>query len=92
MNQSHAQSKAGGDVANVRSTAQAIRLPPGPVPTDVVLIKAHSAGIGDLLASSAAWRVLRDALPESRFHLWFLSNHPGSPSEKLIGTHHPARQ
>ncbi|MBP9899924.1 MAG: glycosyltransferase family 9 protein [Verrucomicrobiota bacterium] len=57
-------------------------------PRNILLLKGHSAGIGDLLRSSAAWRVLRNALPHARFHLWFLSNDPGSPSEQLIARHH----
>ena len=61
---------------------------PDPAPQDVLLLKAHSAGVGDLLRSSAAWRVLRDALPQSRLHLWFLTSSPGSPSEELMQRHH----
>lgn len=61
---------------------------PDPRPQDVLLLKAHSAGVGDLLRSSAAWRVLRDALPQARLHLWFLTKNPGGPSEELIGHHH----
>jgi len=52
------------------------------------MLKAHSAGIGDLLRSSAAWRCLRNAFPDARLHLWFLSDDPGAPSEELIARHH----
>ena len=57
-------------------------------PRNVLLIKGYSAGIGDLLRSSAAWRVMRDAWPDARFHLWFLTQEPGYGSEQLIRRHH----
>lgn len=53
----------------------------------ILLIKGHSAGIGDLLCSSAAWRALRNRFPEAALHLWFLTKDPGAPSEELIGRH-----
>ena len=52
------------------------------------MLKSHSAGIGDLLRGSAAWRCLKDAFPAANLHLWFLSSDPGSASETLIGRHH----
>ncbi len=52
------------------------------------MLKSHSAGIGDLLASSAAWRVLKEAYPEVELHLLFLTREPGYPSEELICQHH----
>jgi ADP-heptose:LPS heptosyltransferase len=52
------------------------------------VIKGHSAGVGDLLRSSAAWRALRNRFPESRLHLWFLTKNPGARSEPLMGRHH----
>jgi ADP-heptose:LPS heptosyltransferase len=60
------------------------RLPP----RNIVLIKSHSAGIGDILRSSAAWRSLKKRWPEARLHLVFLSKHAGYPSEELISQHH----
>jgi ADP-heptose:LPS heptosyltransferase len=57
-------------------------------PKSILLLKSHSAGIGDLLRSSAAWRALRDALPKADLHLLFLTRDPGYPSEVLIA-HHP---
>jgi ADP-heptose:LPS heptosyltransferase len=57
-------------------------------PREILLLKGHSAGIGDLLRSSAAWRVLRTALPEARLHLWFLTRDPGAPAEAFIARHH----
>ena len=57
-------------------------------PRRVLLLKGHSAGIGDLLRSSAAWRALREAFPKAELHLWFLTQDPGSPSEQLIARHH----
>ena len=56
-------------------------------PRRVLLLKGHSAGVGDLLRSSAAWRALRRAWPQAELHLWFLSQDPGSPSEELIARH-----
>lgn len=60
----------------------------GKAPRNILLIKGASAGVGDLLRSSAAWRALRNRFPESRLHLLFLTRDPGSPSEELIGRHH----
>ncbi len=56
-------------------------------PRRVLLLKGHSAGVGDLLRSSAAWRALRRTWPQAELHLWFLSQDPGSPSEELIARH-----
>jgi len=57
-------------------------------PRNVLLLKGHSAGIGDLLRSSAAWRALHNRFPGTRLHVWFLTKDPGYPSEKLIAQHH----
>jgi ADP-heptose:LPS heptosyltransferase len=57
-------------------------------PTRILMLKGHSAGIGDLLRSSAAWRVLKNAYPEAELHLLLLSREPGYPSEELIRDHH----
>src|SRR5262245_42105793 len=57
-------------------------------PRNILMLKGHSAGIGDLLRSSAAWRALRDRFPESRLHLWFLTRNPASASSELIARHH----
>jgi hypothetical protein len=51
-------------------------------------MKGHSAGIGDLLRSSAAWRALRNHFPAAQLHLWFLTRDPGASAEQLIGRHH----
>jgi ADP-heptose:LPS heptosyltransferase len=61
---------------------------PGPPPRRILLLKGHSAGIGDLLRSSAAWRALRNRFPEVQLHLWFLTRDPGAPAEQLIARHH----
>lgn len=52
------------------------------------MIKAHSMGIGDILRSSAAWRVMKDRWPGVELHLLFLSRHAGYPSQALISAHH----
>jgi len=52
------------------------------------MLKGHSAGIGDLLRSSAAWRVLKNTYPGAELHLLLLSREPGYPSEELIREHH----
>ena len=57
-------------------------------PRNILLLKTHSAGIGDLLRSSAAWRALRNRFPQARLHLWFFTRDPGASSELLIGRHH----
>lgn len=56
-------------------------------PRNILLIKSHSAGIGDLLRSSAAWAALKKRWPGTRLHLLFLSRWPGYPSETLIRDH-----
>lgn len=57
-------------------------------PRKVLMIKAHSMGIGDILRSSAAWRAMKDQWPGVELHLRFLSHHAGYPSEDLISRHH----
>ncbi len=57
-------------------------------PKSILMIKSHSAGVGDLLRSSAAWRVLKNRWPQAKLHLLFLSKHPGYASEGLMGAHH----
>ncbi len=57
-------------------------------PQNILAIKGASAGIGDLLCSSAAWRALKNHFPETRLHLWFLTREPGHASEQLIRRHH----
>ena len=57
-------------------------------PSRILMLKGHSAGIGDLLRSSAAWRVLKNAYPEAELHLLFFTREPGYPSEELIREHH----
>lgn len=56
-------------------------------PRSIVMIKSHSLGVGDLLRSSAAWRVLKNRWPNVQLHLVFLSKHPGYPTEELIQQH-----
>ncbi|OCB01782.1 glycosyltransferase [Acidithiobacillus ferrivorans] len=64
---------------------------PRPLPVEphrILLIKSHSAGIGDILRSSAAWAVLKKRWPDAELHLVFLTRWPGYPSESLIQEHH----
>ncbi len=63
-------------------------LHPDPGPKSVLMIKSHSLGVGDLLRSSAAWRVMKNAWPSVQLHLLFLSKHPGYPTQDLIAGHH----
>ena len=58
-----------------------------PDPTSILMIKSHSLGVGDLLRSSAAWRVLKNRWPHAKLHLVFLSKHPGYPTEALVQQH-----
>jgi len=60
----------------------------GPKPRSILMIKSHSLGVGDLLRSSAAWRVMKNAWPHVQLHLLFLSKHPGYPTQDLIKRHH----
>jgi ADP-heptose:LPS heptosyltransferase len=57
-------------------------------PASILLIKAHSMGIGDLLRSSAAWRALKTKWPQAQLHLLMLSKHGGYASESFIRSHH----
>jgi ADP-heptose:LPS heptosyltransferase len=57
-------------------------------PKNILLIKSHSMGIGDLLRSSAAWAVLHARWPGVKLHLLMLSKHAGYPSEAFIRGHH----
>ncbi len=56
-------------------------------PRNILLVKSHSAGVGDILRSSAAWAVLHRRWPEARLHLLFLTRWPGYPSEELVRDH-----
>ncbi len=60
-------------------------------PRRILMLKGHSAGVGDLLRSSAAWRGLRDAWPAATLHLLFLTRDPGAAAEELIRQHHLLR-
>lgn len=57
-------------------------------PQRILMIKSHSMGVGDLLRSSAAWRVLKNKWPDVELHLLFLSKHAGYATESLIEQHH----
>lgn len=52
------------------------------------MLKGHSAGIGDILRSSAAWRTLRQKFPEAELHLALMTADPGAASESFIARHH----
>lgn len=57
-------------------------------PKNILMLKSHSAGIGDILRSSAAWKVLKEKFPEAKLNLLFISNHVGYVSEQLIAKHY----
>ena len=59
-----------------------------PPPQRILMLKGHSAGVGDLLRSSAAWGALHDAFPHAALHLLFLTRDPGASAEELIRHHH----
>jgi ADP-heptose:LPS heptosyltransferase len=61
---------------------------PTEAPRRILMLKGYSAGVGDLLRSSVAWRGLHEKFPQAQLHLWFLTQDPGSPSEQLIARHH----
>ena len=67
----------------LKSSARAPKEPP----RSILMIKAHSMGVGDLLRSSAAWRALKNKWPDVQLHLLFLSKHEGYPTEGLIADH-----
>lgn len=60
----------------------------GAVPQNILLIKSHSMGVGDLLRSSAAWAALKARWPNVQLHFCMLSNHEGYVAQELIGSHH----
>jgi hypothetical protein len=51
---------------------------------NLLLLKSHSAGIGDILRSSAAWKAIKNKSPNAKLHLLFITNHPGYPSKELM--------
>ncbi len=55
------------------------------------MLKGHSAGIGDILRSSAAWRALKNAFPQSQLHLALFTPDPGYASLSFIARHHLLR-
>jgi ADP-heptose:LPS heptosyltransferase len=57
-------------------------------PKRILLIKGHSAGIGDILRSSAAWRALKNKFQDTELYLLLLTKEPGYVSERLIARHH----
>ena len=57
-------------------------------PKDILLLKSHSMGVGDLLRSSAAWAAIKARWPQVNIHLCMLSNHEGYVVQELIGSHH----
>jgi ADP-heptose:LPS heptosyltransferase len=57
-------------------------------PKDILLIKAHSMGIGDLLRSTAAWRALKQRWPQTNLHLLMLKKQDLPATEHFIGSHH----
>lgn len=57
-------------------------------PKNILLIKSHSMGIGDLLRSSAAWAALKAKWPHAQLHLLMLSGHAGYPSEAFMRSHY----
>ena len=57
-------------------------------PKNILLIKSHSMGLGDLLRSSAAWAALKARWPQAHLHFCMLSNHEGYVAQDLIASHH----
>jgi ADP-heptose:LPS heptosyltransferase len=60
----------------------------GQLPQRILMLKGHSAGIGDILRSSAAWRALKNAFPQSQLHLALFTRDPGYASLSFISRHH----
>lgn len=52
------------------------------------MIKGWSAGIGDILRSSASWKALKNKFPQTDLYLIFFTKNPGYVSEPLISRHH----
>jgi ADP-heptose:LPS heptosyltransferase len=63
----------------------------GKIPERILMLKGHSAGIGDILRSSAAWRALKKAFPKTELHLALFTWEPGYPSISFIARHHLLR-
>jgi ADP-heptose:LPS heptosyltransferase len=60
----------------------------GKLPERILMLKGHSAGIGDILRSSAAWRALKNAFPDCQLHLALFARDPGYASTSFIARHH----
>jgi ADP-heptose:LPS heptosyltransferase len=58
------------------------------IPSRILMFKTHSAGIGDILRTSAAWRALKNHFPGCELHLVLLTREPGYASERLMSRHH----
>ncbi|MEO8298536.1 MAG: glycosyltransferase family 9 protein [Burkholderiales bacterium] len=57
-------------------------------PQRILLLKGHSAGVGDILRSSAAWRALKDRFGDVALHVVLISREPGYVSNSLMTSHH----
>lgn len=57
-------------------------------PNNILLIKAHSMGIGDLLRSTAAWRAIKQRWPASNLHLLMLKKQDSPATEVFIRSHY----
>lgn len=59
----------------------------GKLPQRILMLKGHSAGIGDILRSSAAWRALKNTFPGSQLHLVLFTREPAYASIPFISRH-----
>lgn len=66
----------------------ALRNPLPHPPRHILLVKGHSAGVGDILRSSAAWRALKDRWPDATLHAVLISRDPQYVSSSLMQHHH----
>jgi ADP-heptose:LPS heptosyltransferase len=60
----------------------------GKPPERILMLKGDSAGIGDILRSSAAWRALKNVFPKTELHLALFTWEPSYASISLIARHH----
>jgi ADP-heptose:LPS heptosyltransferase len=74
--------------ATLMTPAQAYLNSFGKLPERILLLKGHSAGIGDILRSTAAWRALKNAFPNCQLHLVLFTWEPAYASTSLISRHH----
>jgi ADP-heptose:LPS heptosyltransferase len=77
-----------GSFATIMTPAESYLDQFGKLPERILMLKGHSAGIGDILRGSAAWRALKNTFPKTELHLALFTWEPDYVSGSLIARHH----